>query len=129
MFKALPFLTVLLTATASAHAADQVRTVPSGKNVTIDFFASVNPDCSSIGLPTVRLIEGPSDGVVTTDKARDFMAFPKSNVRSKCNGRRVAGLKLFYQSTTEYFGVDRVRLLIISAAGSEREATYVVQVK
>ena len=129
MHKAVPSLVFLLAASASAHAADQARTVPSGRNQRIDFFASVNPDCSSIGLPTVRLVEGPSNGVVTTDKARDFMSFPKSNIRSKCNGKRVAGLKLFYQSTTEFFGVDRVRLLVISASGGEREATYVIQVK
>ena len=57
------------------------------------------------------------------------MPFPKTNVRSKCNGRRVAGLQLFYQSTTEFLGVDRVRLLVISASGGEREATYLIQVK
>ncbi len=129
MHKVVPSLVLLLAATASAQAADQVRTVPTGKNQRIDFFASVNPDCTSIGLPTVRLVEGPSNGVVTTDKARDFMPFPKTNVRSKCNGRRVAGLKLFYQSTTEFLGVDRVRLPVISASGGEREATYLIQVK
>ena len=129
MHNAVPSLVLLLAATVSAQAADQVRTVPTGKNQRIDFFASVNPDCTSIGLPTVRLVEGPSNGVVTTDKARDFMPFPKGNIRSKCNGKRVAGLKLFYQSTTEFLGVDRVRLLVISASGGEREATYLIQVK
>lgn len=64
---------------------------------------------------------------MTTNKARDFMAFPKSNIRARCNGKRVAGLKLFYQSTTEYFGVDRVQLLVISVSGGEREATYVIR--
>ncbi len=57
------------------------------------------------------------------------MPFPETNVRSKCNGRRVAGLQLFYQSTTEFLGVDRVRLLVISASGGEREATCLIQVK
>ena len=89
----------------------------------------MNPDCISIGLPTVRLVEGPSNGVVTTDKARDFMPFPKGNIRSKCNGWRVAGLKLFYQSTTEFLRVDRVQLLVISDSGGEREAPYLIQVK
>lgn len=129
MPKALGFLILLLGLSTSAAAADQVRTVPSGKNVRIDFFASVNPDCSSIGLPTVRLIDGPGNGVITTDKARDFMSFPQTNVRAKCNKRRLAGLKLLYQSTTEFFGIDRVRLLVISASGGEREATYVINVK
>jgi hypothetical protein len=122
-------LMVLLISGTAAQAQDVSRTVPSGKNQRIDFLASVNPDCSSIGIPTVRLLEGPDNGVVTTDKAKDFLPFPKGNIRSRCNGRRVAGLKLFYQSTTEFFGTDRVRLLVISASGGEREATYVIQVK
>lgn len=129
MHKVMLSLALLLVASGSAQAADQVRTVPTGQNRRIDFFASVNPDCSSDGLPTVRLVEGPTNGVVTTDKARDFMPFAKANIRSKCNGRRVAGLKLFYQSTTEFLGVDRVRLIVISASGGEREATYLIQVK
>lgn len=124
-----PMLLLLLMSVSTAATADEARTVPSGVNQRIDFFASVNPDCSSIGIPTVRLIDGPSHGVVTTDKAKDFMAFAPPNPRSRCNRRRVAGTKLFYQSETQYFGIDRVRLLIISGSGREREATYVIQVK
>ncbi len=41
MHKAVPSLVLLLAATASAQAADQVRTVPTGKNQRIDFFACV----------------------------------------------------------------------------------------
>ena len=124
-----PMLLLFLLSVSSAAAADEARTVPSGTNQRIDFFASVNPDCTSIGIPTIRLIDGPSHGVVTTDKAKDFLAFARPNPRFKCNRRRVAGTKLFYQSETQYLGIDRVRLLIISGSGSEREATYVIQVK
>ncbi|MBH0619298.1 hypothetical protein I3A86_24665 [Salmonella enterica] len=67
--------------------------------------------------------------MITTDKEKDFKPFPRGNIRSKCNSRRVSGLHLFYQSTSEFFGVDRVRLLVLSASGDEREATYVIQVK
>ena len=129
MSKVLWFPMAFLVSAVAAQAADISRTVPTGKNQRIDFLASVNPDCSSIGIPTVRLLEGPDNGVVTTDKAKDFLPFPKTNIRSKCNGRRVAGLKIFYQSTSEFFGVDRVKLLVISASGGEREATYSIQVK
>jgi hypothetical protein len=121
-------LAVLMTA-APAVADELKKAVPSGVNQQIDFFASVNPDCSSIGTPTVRLIDGPSQGVITTDKGRDFMTFPHSNSRHICNRKRVAGLKLFYKSATGFFGTDRVRILIISASGTEREATYSVQVR
>ena len=129
MSKPLWSLCLLLLLSTGAQAGEEVRTVPSGKDQRIDFLASVNPDCSSPGIPTVRLIDGPSNGVVTTDKAMDFKPFPHTNVRARCNTRRVKGLKLLYQSTTEFFGIDRVRLLVISASGSEREATYVIKVR
>ncbi len=116
-------LMLLALPSASAHAVHQLRTVPSGNNQRIDFFASVNPECSSSGTPTVRLVDGPSNGVVTIDRVRDFLFFHKRNVRARCNGRRLAGLKLLYPSTTEHFGVDKVRLLVISESGGEREAT------
>ena len=65
-------MVVLLLPGTVVQAADITRTVPSGKNQGFDFLASVNPDCSSIGMPTVPLLEKPDYGVVTTDKAKDF---------------------------------------------------------
>lgn len=115
--------------TAGAAVAEEAKSVPSGSNTQIDFFASVNPDCSPIGIPTVRLIDGPNKGVVTTDKGRDFLTFPRSNLRHVCNRRRVSGLKLFYKSEAAFFGTDHVRILIVSGSGTEREATYAIKVR
>jgi hypothetical protein len=119
-----------LLANGSAPAlADEVRSVPSGVNRQIDFLASINPDCSSIGLATVRLIEGPAHGVLTTDKGRDYKPFAAPNPRHACNGRRVAGLKVFYQSESGFFGTDRIHILIVAASGTEREETYEIRVR
>lgn len=126
--KRLSFLAVLACG-AQPAAADEIRSVPSGINRQIDFLASINPDCSSIGVATVRLIEGPSHGVVTTDKGRDFKPFAAPNPRHACNGRRLNGLKVFYQSEQGFFGVDRVRLLVVAASGTEREADYEIRVR
>jgi hypothetical protein len=120
-------LTLAMTALIGPARADEARIVPSGSNQQIDFFASVNPDCSSPGLPTVRLVDGPNQGVITTDKARDFLPFAHGNVRSACNKKRVAGLKLFYKSPKGFMGTDHVRILILSSAGTGREASYDIQ--
>lgn len=114
---------------AGPALADETRFVPSGVNQQIDFFASVSPDCSSPGLPVVRLIDGPYRGLITTDKGRDFLPFPASNVRHACNRKRVAGTKLFYKSPPHLIGTDHVRLLILSGAGAGREAAYDIQVR
>ena len=118
-----------LAMASGPSVADEARVVPSGRNQQIDFFASVNPDCSSPGLPTVRLVEGPNQGQITTDKAKDFMNFARSNPRSACNRKRVPGVKMFYRSATGFMGVDHVRVLIISASGTGREANYAIEVR
>lgn len=122
-------LLACVVAAATSARADEIKSVPRGINRQIDFLASVNPDCSSIGLPTVRLIDGPSHGVLTTDKGRDFMTFARSNPRHACNKRRVAGLKVFYQPEQGFVGVDHVRILVVAASGTERAETYEVRVR
>lgn len=125
-----PLLALLTTLVLAAPArAEDMKFVPSGVNQQIDFFASINPDCTSSGIPTVRLIEGPFRGVITTDKGKDFLPFPRSNIRHRCNGRRVAGTKLFYRSAPGLVGTDHVRILILSGSGAGREASYTIQVR
>ena len=126
-----PFALSLLAliAIAAPARAEIGRTVPTGSTQQIDFFASLHPDCSPTGTPVVRLVEGPSKGMVTTERGRDFMAFPRGNPRSRCNARRVAGTRLFYRSADNFFGVDHVRLLILSGSGQGREATYSIEVR
>ncbi len=119
----------LLAALTTPALADATKFVPTGSNQQIDFFASVNPDCSPAGLPVVRLIEGPYRGVITTDKGRDFLPFPASNVRHTCNRKRLAGTKLFYKSAPHMIGADHVKLLILSGSGAGREADYDIQVR
>lgn len=116
---------VLLPATA---LADTAKAVPSGTTQQIDFFASLHPDCSATGTPVVRLIDGPSKGLITTEGGRDFLPFAKGNVRSRCNSRRVSGIKMFYRSADNFIGSDRVRIMILSD-GTAREAIYTIQVR
>ena len=122
-------LSVVLACSTAGAWADEIKSVPSGINRQIDFLASINPDCSSIGFATVRLIEGPAHGVLTTDKGRDYRPFAKPNPRHACNKKRLAGLKVFYQSETGFVGTDRIRILVVAASGSEREATYEIRVR
>ena len=124
----LAFLLALLAGAAPAWA-DTSKTVPSGRTQQIDFFASLHPDCSPTGTPTVRLIDGPFKGLITTENGRDFMAFAKPNPRARCNSHRVAGVKLLYRSADNFIGSDKVRILILSGSGAGREATYDIQVR
>lgn len=117
---------VLLPGLASAEIG---KAVPSATTQQIDFFASLHPDCSATGTPVVRLIDGPTKGLITTEKGRDFLPFAKGNPRSRCNMRRVSGLKLLYRSADAFIGTDQVRILILSGSGESREATYTIEVR
>jgi hypothetical protein len=124
---AIPLLALLL-GTAPAWAGIS-KTVPSGRTQQIDFFASLHPDCTPTGTPTVRLIDGPSKGLVTTETGKDFLAFAKPNPRARCNSRRVSGTKLLYRSADNFIGSDQVRILILSGSGEGREAVYDIEVR
>lgn len=117
---------VLLPGLASAEIG---KAVPSATTQQIDFFASLHPDCSATGTPVVRLIDGPTKGLITTEKGRDFLPFPKGNPRSRCNARRVLGVKLLYRSADAFIGTDKVRILILSGSGESREAAYTIEVR
>lgn len=117
---------VLLPGLACAEIG---KAVPSATTQQIDFFASLHPDCSATGTPVVRLIEGPTKGLITTEKGRDFLPFAKGNPRSRCNMRRVSGIKLLYRSADAFVGTDRVRILILSGSGESREAAYTIEVR
>ena len=106
-----------------------MKAVPSATTQQIDFFASLHPDCSPTGTPTVRLIDGPTKGIISTEKGRDYLPFPRGNVRSRCNAHRVAGVKLLYRSADKFLGTDKVRILILSGSGESREANYTIQVR
>lgn len=125
----LPVLAGALALLPHVAFADIAKAVPSGTTRQIDFFASLHPDCSPTGMPVVRLIDGPSKGLITTESGRDFLPFAKGNPRSRCNAHRVSGLKLLYRSADAFVGADRVRILILSGSGESREAIYTIQVR
>lgn len=129
MRSALLLASAVLIPISGSAVAEIGKAVPSGTTQQIDFFASLHPDCSATGTPVVRLIDGPTKGLITTEKGRDFLLFPKGNPRSRCNLRRVSGVKLLYRSADAFVGTDKVRILILSGSGESREATYAIEVR
>jgi hypothetical protein len=118
----------LLSATA-AQGQSVTKYAVSGLPLKLDFAASVNPDCSSIGRPTVRLSRAPEHGHATVTQATDFPRFPPSNIRSECNRRRVAGAAINYVSQRGFIGTDYVEAEIIFASGSLRHESFTINVR
>jgi len=118
----------LMSATA-AQAQSSTKYVASGQLVTLGFFYSTNPDCSSIGRPTIRITRSPDHGRVTVVQTTGFPTFPSSNIRSVCNRRRVAGATLNYVSQRGFGGTDYVQAEIIFASGNYRQVSYIINVR
>jgi hypothetical protein len=118
----------ILYATA-AQGQSVTKYVVSGRPLKLDFATSINPDCSSIGRATIRVSRAPEQGRVTVTQSTDFPRFPPSNIRSQCNGRRVAVAAINYVSQRGFIGTDNVEVEIIFASGSLRHENFTINVR
>lgn len=122
-------IVVLLFAGHAAKAQYAYKTVVAGNSVKLGFFNSTNPDCTSIGFATVRILQNPQQGSLQVSRTRDFPSFPPSNVRHVCNTRRVQGVAITYVAPRGYQGSEYAALEIIYATGSEIRRSYYITVK
>jgi hypothetical protein len=83
-------IAIALLSASAAQGQSVTKYAVSGLPLKLDFAYSTNPDCSSIGRPTIRLSRAPEHGRVTFTQTTDFPRFAASNIRSQCTGRRVA---------------------------------------
>ena len=128
MRAAITIATAMLSATA-AQAQFATKYAVSGQPLKLDFAASINPDCSSIGPPTIRVVRAPEHGRLTVVRTTDFPSFRPPNPRSDCNRRRVAGAAIRYVSQRGFIGMDAVGVEIIFASGSLRQQNFTINVR
>jgi hypothetical protein len=111
----------------SARADNISKTVAANGVLVVAHYAQVNPDCSSMGMPVVRLSAAPSHGVVRTIKTSGFSRFTGSY--ENCNSRRVAGVTAEYRPERAFVGADSFSLDVIFPGGREREEYFSITVK
>ena len=105
------------------------RVVPSGSNQRIGFYYALNPDCTSQGTTNVRITKQPEHGALDITPGTGFPAFPKENLRYKCNQDKVEGMQINYKSTGKYTGNDAFELLVLFPDGFAWEVQYDVSVR
>jgi hypothetical protein len=111
-----------------AYAQSVSKTVAAGGVFKLGHYASVNPDCSPLGMPVVRLSAAPTHGVVRTVKTSAFSRFTKAPF-DQCNSRRVPGVSVEYRPERGFAGTDSFSVDIIYASGRERVESFAVTVK
>src|SRR5947209_555494 len=116
-------------AASSAQAGYFNRVVAANGALKNQTYQSLNPDCSSMGYPTVTVVTPPANGRLVVSKGRDFPNYPPSNPRSFCNTRRTPGTVVEYRPNRGFVGSDAFTLDIIYASGDERNDSFNITVK
>ena len=105
---------------AAPDTVDLKRAGAAAAKLRLDFLYSINPDCTSIGFATIRVVEQPRHCRITVDNGTGFTNFPASNPRTECNKRSGPAARRFC-------GDPRTRKLFwpatrISVAALKRES-------
>jgi hypothetical protein len=112
-----------------AQTVELTRAVPIDHKLQIDFLYALNPDCSLIGLATVRVIGQPQNGNIAVENDTGFTNFPPNNQRYECNKRKSEGVSVVYEPHPGFVGTDSITLDIIYPRGLETKRHYSIEVK
>jgi hypothetical protein len=116
-------------AASPAFGKDIEKVVAAGETLKGINYASIKPDCSTGGYPTVRLVTKPSNGEVSISKGDTFPTYPKNNVRSACNSKQLPATMLEYKPKEGFRGKDGFAVTVIFPSGNEQKLTYSITVK
>jgi Domain of Unknown Function with PDB structure (DUF3857)/Transglutaminase-like superfamily len=109
--------------------AEVARVAARDQKLRVATLYDLNPDCSVIGIPTVRILESSKNGSITVEKGSGFPGYPESNPRFKCNSNAVDGEIIFYMPEAGYVGADAMLVEIIYPDGTARKRRYTIDVK
>jgi hypothetical protein len=113
---------------AASETREIKRTAVVDRPLHVDFLYAVNPDCSSIGVAAVRVVEEPGHGKLTIDKGTGFTSFPQENPRQVCNRRRSDGTVMHYQPEAGYLGPDSLTVEVVYSNGASGKRHYAIRV-
>lgn len=105
------------------------RAAPSGVKQQVDTLASLNPDCSPLGIPIVTVKTPPSHGELVSESGEYFTNFPKENQRYECNLKKSRGTRVYYLSGSGYRGSDAVVVDVVYPDGITRTVQYNIVVE
>lgn len=120
---------VAAIAPAEPAVVERRRTVAADQKLRLDFLYSVNPDCTSIGFTTVRVLEQPKHGKIEIENETGFTNFPARNPRAECNKRRSDGVAVIYEPEPGYTGTNSISLDAISPSGFLSKRHYAIDVR
>jgi hypothetical protein len=114
---------------AANSVSPPLKVTISGKPLKVDVYSSINPDCTSRGSTTIRLIERPKHGTVEFREATDFTDYKQGDNRAHCSTRRVPVTQVIYTPAPGYTGPDSFQTDAVFPSGATRTVQYKVEVR
>ena len=100
----------------------------SGSKIKIGALWTVDQECKSTQ-PDVRIVKEPKNGEVTVEELRAPLVLPEKHVSYRCNGQRVNGATIFYESKDDFSGTDQFKIEVDYKQGAARSYTVYVNVR
>jgi hypothetical protein len=114
---------------APAQADDITRVVAENGVLKNQFYLSLNPDCTLMDYPVVKITTSPANGELFLSKGAAYPNFAASNPRSACNTKRSPAMIVEYRPNQGFTGSDSFTLDVIFPSGGERTDNYNITVK
>lgn len=105
------------------------QTVRAGAISRLDFSYSVNPDCSSRGLPKIWIVQPPTHGTVKIESTTGFPSFPPNHPYADCNKIKVPGIGVDYRPVDGFTGADFFTLEEINLDNRDISFQFAIAVK
>jgi hypothetical protein len=126
---AVPAPVALPPSAMAADLVDMARIVAMGQKLRLEFLYAIEPDCSSMGVTSVRIIEPPQHGRLTVENGQGFTGFARDNQRYGCNTRKSDGTLVFYEPESGFAGGDSMTLEVIFPTGQSSRRRYAITVR
>jgi hypothetical protein len=105
-----------------------VRGVDNSTRQVVDNYYSVDPDCSNLGYPEIKVLRMPGHGTVAVENGEAYPSFSKDNVRYDCNKKKVATSQVIYESIAGFHGKDSFTVRVRYATSNLQLVTYNIDV-
>jgi hypothetical protein len=108
--------------------AERARVAIMDRKLRLEFFAVLNPDCSSRGFTRVRILEQAQHGNIAIDHGSRFSYFEQDHPRVECNKRQTEGTVLSYEPNAGFVGADSVTVEAITPTGFMYKLHYAIDI-
>lgn len=97
---------------------------PSHSDAQLQFYASVNPDCSDRGGDDIRIMTPPQHGSATVERGPGFTSFAPNSIYARCMIMQHVGERVVYRRDPGFTGTDELTYEVYFPTGHSNIVHY-----